>query len=176
MAIESQFDPALRLTAAAAPIALAVIRANGRIVVANPAWEASTGWTPEELVGRRLLDVVSADARLYLQTHCFPILQSGGTVAEAAIEVVAPDGRSVPMLLYASRDALSGELHLALTSARARHVEHVEFAACASASAAPRISRRSSPGSARTRSRGWPPTRSVPWPPATCATSSPPTW
>ena len=77
-------------------------------------------------MGRRLLDVVSADARLYLQTHCFPILQSGGTVAEAAIEVVAPDGRSVPMLLYASRDALSGEMHLALTSARARHVEHVE--------------------------------------------------
>ena len=120
-------DQALLLSAALAPVALAAARADGVIVAANPAWATTTGWAPEDVIGRRLHDLVTTRGRLFLETHCLPILYSAGTVDEAAIEIVGPDGERIPVLLHARRDAATGDLQLALTAARERRAQQDEL-------------------------------------------------
>src|SRR3954466_12864975 len=102
MGDEERLDAALRLTAASAPVALAVADEGGRILAANDAWERTTGWSPAALIDRRLQDLVTPGGRLFLETHCLPILKSGATVDEVSLDLVAPDGERVAMLLYAT--------------------------------------------------------------------------
>jgi PAS domain S-box-containing protein len=120
-------DAASLLSAASAPVALAVADADGRIVAANPAWASTTGWAPDDVVERCLHDLVTPGARLFLETHCLPILLAGGAVDEAAIEIVSPQGARVPVLLHARRDEATGNLQLALTPARERRAQQDEL-------------------------------------------------
>jgi PAS domain S-box-containing protein len=60
---------------------------------------AWTGYTREELVGRRFQDLLTAGGRIYHETHYAPLLRMQGAVREIALELVCADGRRLPVLV-----------------------------------------------------------------------------
>jgi PAS domain S-box-containing protein len=57
----------------------AVLSADGRLVSVNPAWEQVTGWTPQELASRGLLEFVHADNRDALRAMARVVAARGST-------------------------------------------------------------------------------------------------
>ena len=73
---------------------------DGTIVKVNGTFLTWTGWTAEELVGRkRFVDLLTGGGRIYHETHYATTLQMHGTVREVALDLVAPDGRRLPALV-----------------------------------------------------------------------------
>jgi sigma-B regulation protein RsbU (phosphoserine phosphatase) len=86
-----------------APCGYAVLDASGLVLEANAELLRLLGRTREEVVGElSLAQLVSAGARIYLDTHVFPILALDGFVRELAVDVVHADGTRVPVLLSAN--------------------------------------------------------------------------
>jgi sigma-B regulation protein RsbU (phosphoserine phosphatase) len=75
---------------------------DGKIVKANRTFAAMAGHPPEDLVGRRFADLLSAGGRIYHETHYAPMLRMQGTVREMAFELVRPDGTRLPVLVNAA--------------------------------------------------------------------------
>jgi diguanylate cyclase (GGDEF)-like protein len=103
-----------------APIALATLARDGTVLATNAAWRELTGRSDG-----RLHDVVSRGGRLFLETHCLPVLLSGQEVHEVAIDVERPGGERLPVLLHGRPGA--GALHLALAPAGGRRVQQEEL-------------------------------------------------
>jgi sigma-B regulation protein RsbU (phosphoserine phosphatase) len=81
---------------------------DGTIVKVNSTFLAWTGYTVDELVGRRTFSsLLSPGGRIYHDTHYAPMLQMQQHVREIALEVVRASGDRLPILLNASlaRDA-----------------------------------------------------------------------
>jgi sigma-B regulation protein RsbU (phosphoserine phosphatase) len=74
---------------------------NGRITRANQTFSKWTGHTPSALIGRRFADLLSMAGRIFYETHFAPTLHMQGAFNEVALEVVAADGRTVPVLVNA---------------------------------------------------------------------------
>jgi len=73
---------------------------DGTIVKVNGTFLTWTGWTAEELVGRKhFVDLLTGGGRIYHETHYATTLQMHGTVREVALDIVAPDGRRLPALV-----------------------------------------------------------------------------
>jgi sigma-B regulation protein RsbU (phosphoserine phosphatase) len=73
---------------------------DGTIVKVNGTFLTWTGWTSEELVGRkRFVDLLTGGGRIYHETHYATTLQMHGTVREVALDLVTPDGRRLPALV-----------------------------------------------------------------------------
>ncbi len=73
---------------------------DGTIVKVNGTFLTWTGFTAEELVGRkRFVDLLTGGGRIYHETHYATTLQMHGTVREVAFDIVAPDGRRLPALV-----------------------------------------------------------------------------
>ena len=78
-----------------------VVRINGTLL----GW---LGFDRAEVVGRRrFVDLLTAGGRIYHETHYAPLLRMQGTVREIALDLVAADGRRLPVLVNArlKRDA-----------------------------------------------------------------------
>ncbi len=88
-----------------------VLDANGRILSVNPSWEAITGWSREELIGRPLIEFLHEDSQLELRakdrlptvqdavsTHIRLAHKSGGWVWLEGYSRRGPDGETVGML------------------------------------------------------------------------------
>ena len=72
--------------------ALAVVAdLDGHFLVANPAWERVTGYTPEELQGSRFLDLVHSEDRA-ATVAALSVLGAGGDVAGFVNRYLAKDG------------------------------------------------------------------------------------
>nr|WP_267876133.1 ATP-binding protein [Massilia sp. ST3] len=72
----------------------------GLVLRANGTARRWLGYEEEELVGRlRLLDLLPVGARLFHYTHCLPILQVQGSVAEIQVEMRNRPGERLPMLI-----------------------------------------------------------------------------
>ncbi len=56
------------------------------------------------MVGGRLQDLLKVGDRIYWETHLAPMLAMHGEALEIAVDVVAPDGSRVPMLMNAAAD------------------------------------------------------------------------
>ena len=85
-----------------APCGYLTTTSDGSIVKANATFLDLTGFTREQLVGRRrFADLLNAGGRIYHETHFAPMLQMQGTVREVAFDVVRADGSRLPVLVNA---------------------------------------------------------------------------
>ncbi len=73
---------------------------DGHIAKVNGTLLRWLGYQREELVGRRrFADLLSVGGKLYHETHFAPLLRMQGEVRGVALEMVAADGRRLPMLV-----------------------------------------------------------------------------
>jgi phosphoserine phosphatase RsbU/P len=75
---------------------------DGLVSRTNQTFLAWTGFTREELEGRRRFsELLNVGGRIYYETHFSPMLQLQGSVREIALEVVRSDGSVLPVLVNA---------------------------------------------------------------------------
>lgn len=83
-----------------APCGFLTTAPDGRIVRVNATFLRWTGYEREDLVEvKRFQELLSAGGRIYHETHYAPLLRMQGSVREIAVDVVAADGRRLPMLV-----------------------------------------------------------------------------
>jgi len=71
-----------------AACALLLTATDGTILKANSMACTWLGYAEEELVGKvRMRDLLPVGARLFYHTHCQPILQAQGSVAEIQVDL-----------------------------------------------------------------------------------------
>lgn len=94
-----------------APCGYASALPNGRLSRVNQTLAAWTGYTAEQLVGRRFLDLLNIAGKIYYETHFAPLLRMQGFFNEVALDIVRADGAALPVLVnaVARRDEV-GEL------------------------------------------------------------------
>jgi PAS domain S-box-containing protein len=90
-----------------APCGYLRLRDDGVILSANRTLCAMLGHEPGELDGRSFDVLLSAGARVFCQTHFFPLLRLKGQVEEIYFNLRTKDGGALPMLVNASRHATS---------------------------------------------------------------------
>ena len=90
-----------------APCGYLSLLPNGRIAMVNNTVVAWTGFSREELVGKRIHDILQFAARIFLETHVFPLLRMQGFVNEVAFDFATASGEKLPTLANATerRDA-----------------------------------------------------------------------
>ncbi len=95
-----------------APCGYLSLLADGRIAMANNTMTAWTGFTREQLVGKRIHDILQFGARIFLETHVFPLLRMQSFVDEVAFDFVTQSGGKLPTLANATerRDATGKHL------------------------------------------------------------------
>jgi phosphoserine phosphatase RsbU/P len=73
---------------------------DGTLLRVNRTFLRWTGYEREELVGvKRFQDLLSVGGRIYHETHYAPMLRMQGIVREIAVDIVAADGRRLPVLV-----------------------------------------------------------------------------
>ncbi|EWM18495.1 PP2C family protein-serine/threonine phosphatase [Kutzneria sp. 744] len=73
---------------------------DGEIAKINATLLDWLGYAREDLVGRkRFTDLLTVGGRLYHETHFAPLLRMQGQAREIALELVAADGRRLPVLI-----------------------------------------------------------------------------
>lgn len=78
---------------------------RGLIVKANQTFLTLTGYAREDLVGRRsFVDLLTPGGRIYHETHYAPLLHMQGSAREIALDLVAADGRRLPVLVNSVLD------------------------------------------------------------------------
>jgi PAS domain S-box-containing protein len=83
---------------------LVAAHTDGVILRVNSTLSHWLGYEPAELVGkRRVQDLFSVGARVFHQTHCLPLLQLQGSVAEVQIEMLHQNSNRFPVLMNISR-------------------------------------------------------------------------
>ena len=105
-----------------APCALLRTDVGGTILRANTTFCGWVGYAREELLGRRLQDLLTIGGRIFHQTHLAPLMQMQGSVSEVKLELVRRDGTHVPMVLNARRHVMPAGIRteMALFVARDR--------------------------------------------------------
>ena len=75
--------------------------ADSRILRVNRTLADWLGAEPGELVGRRFSDLLNIAGKIYYETHFAPLLRMQGAFNEVALDLVASDGRTLPVLVNA---------------------------------------------------------------------------
>lgn len=87
-----------------AACALLLVKPDGLILKANARACRWLGYEEDELSGKqRMPDLLPVGARLFHHTHCLPILQVQGSVAEIQVDLYNRLGERVPMLINIMR-------------------------------------------------------------------------
>ncbi|HEX3350961.1 MAG TPA: ATP-binding protein, partial [Acetobacteraceae bacterium] len=84
-----------------APCGYIAARPDGRIVKANLTLANWLEQDQDQLVGRRFADLLNIAGRIYYETHFAPLLRMQGFFNEVALDLVAPGGRVLPVLVNA---------------------------------------------------------------------------
>ncbi|BDT57697.1 hypothetical protein MasN3_11910 [Massilia varians] len=93
-----------------APCGLLLADADGLLLHTNATACGWLGFTPAELAGIvRIQDLMTVGARLFHHTHCEPVLQARGSVAELQIDLRHRDGTRLPMLVNIVRRREAGQ-------------------------------------------------------------------
>ena len=106
--------------------------ADGLILRANATVRAWLGYEEAELVGRlRMPDLLPMGARLFHHTHCVPLLQQHGAVAEIQVDLCNRREEHLPVLVNIVRARLDGQVvdHWALFQSADRHAYECELLA-----------------------------------------------
>lgn len=94
-----------------APCGYLSLRPDGRIVKVNTTLATWTGFAKEQLLAKRLLDLLNIAGRIFYETHFAPLLRMQGFFNEVALDVVTADGERLPVLANAiERRAVDGKL------------------------------------------------------------------
>ncbi|NNG25586.1 hybrid sensor histidine kinase/response regulator [Telluria aromaticivorans] len=94
-----------------APCGLLVADRDGLLQHVNATASGWLGYAPAELAGRlRIQDLMTVGARVFHHTHCQPVLQVRGSVAELQIDLRHRDGTRLPMLVNIVRREIAGEV------------------------------------------------------------------
>jgi PAS domain S-box-containing protein len=89
----------------------------GELLTVNRTLLSWTGYTREEMLGRRFQDLLTPGGRIYHETHYAPLLRMQGAVREIALEIVCADGRRLPVLVNSIlRTDAAGEPRLVRTT------------------------------------------------------------
>jgi signal transduction histidine kinase len=84
-----------------APCGYIAARPDGRIVKANLTLANWLEQDQDQLVGRRFADLLNIAGKIYYETHFAPLLRMQGFFNEVALDLVAPGGRVLPVLVNA---------------------------------------------------------------------------
>jgi signal transduction histidine kinase len=94
-----------------APCGLLLTDGNGLILRANATLCRWLGCSAGTLVGKvRIQDRLPVGARLFHQTHCLPLLQVQGSVAQLQVEIRDSAGQRMPVLVNIVRRTVDGEV------------------------------------------------------------------
>jgi phosphoserine phosphatase RsbU/P len=95
-----------------APCGYLSIKPDGRIVKVNATFSAWIGWAPEQLVGKRFLDLLNIAGRIFYETHFAPLIRMQGFFHEVALDFETQQGKSIPVLVNATERRDSEGRHL----------------------------------------------------------------
>jgi PAS domain S-box-containing protein len=76
---------------------------DGAIVRVNATLAGWLGHEVEQLVGKRLQDLLPAGYQIFYESHFRPLLDMQGFVRELAFELLCAEGRRIPVLLNATQ-------------------------------------------------------------------------
>ncbi len=94
-----------------APCGYLSLQPDGRIVKVNRTLSTWIGIPAEQLLGKRLHDLLNTSGRIFYETHFAPLLRMQGFFNEVALDLVTVDGRKLPVLANAvERRAEDGAL------------------------------------------------------------------
>ena len=112
-----------------APCGLVRTDRHGTILRVNEAFCGWMGYSREELLGRKLADLLTVGGRIFDQTHLAPLMQMQGSVSEVKLDFVPRAGGTLPMVLNARRHGTGDEAcsELALFVARDRDLYEREL-------------------------------------------------
>lgn len=85
-----------------APCGYLSLRTDGRIAKTNQTFCRWTGFSPQELIGKRLHDLLNIAGRIFYETHFAPLLRMQGFFNEVALDIVRKDGERLPVLVNAT--------------------------------------------------------------------------
>jgi phosphoserine phosphatase RsbU/P len=74
---------------------------DGRIIKANTTLAAWTGVEGDELIGKRLSDLLNVAGRIFYETHVAPLLRMQGFFNEFALDMVTAQGERLPVIANA---------------------------------------------------------------------------
>ena len=104
-----------------APCGYISLGPDGRIVKSNLTLSVWMGLRREELIGKRLRDLLNVAGAIFYETHFAPLLRMQGFFNEVALDLVTADGKQLAMLVNAveRRDEHGNLLFTRLTIFRA---------------------------------------------------------
>jgi PAS domain S-box-containing protein len=110
---------------------LVLTDSSGAIVRANATACAWLGYAASEALGMRMIDLLPVGARLFYHTHCQPILQAQGSVAEIQVDLRNRRQERLPMLINIVRKGVAPDTldHWALFKASDRRAYERELLA-----------------------------------------------
>ncbi|MBB4288718.1 sigma-B regulation protein RsbU (phosphoserine phosphatase) [Rhizobium leguminosarum] len=84
-----------------APCGYLSLQPDGRIVKVNRTLSTWIGIPADQLLGKRLHDLLNMPGRIFYETHFAPLLRMQGFFNEVALDLVTADGRKLPVLANA---------------------------------------------------------------------------
>ncbi|NKN08834.1 PAS domain-containing sensor histidine kinase [Rhizobium laguerreae] len=94
-----------------APCGYLSLQPDGRIVKVNRTLSTWIGIPAEQLLGKRLHDLLNTSGRIFYETHFAPLLRMQGFFNEVALDLVTVDSKKLPVLANAmERRAKDGAL------------------------------------------------------------------
>ncbi|TBZ07928.1 PAS domain-containing sensor histidine kinase [Rhizobium leguminosarum] len=94
-----------------APCGYLSLQLDGRIVKVNRTLSTWIGIPAEQLLGKRLHDLLNTSGRIFYETHFAPLLRMQGFFNEVALDLVTVEGKKLPVLANAmERRAENGAL------------------------------------------------------------------
>lgn len=85
-----------------APCGYLTTLGDGTVVKVNGTFLTLTGYSEEEVLVRRFVDLLTPGGRIFHETHYAPLLRLQDSVREIALDVVRKDRSRLPVLLNAS--------------------------------------------------------------------------
>lgn len=85
-----------------APCGYLSLQPDGHIVKANRTFSTWTGFAPEQLLGKRLRDLLGVAGSIFYETHFAPLLRMQGYFHEVALDLVTAKGAKLAVLVNAT--------------------------------------------------------------------------
>lgn len=97
-----------------APCGYLSLGSDGRIVKSNLTLSSWIGFPREQLIGKRLRDILDVAGAIFYETHFAPLLRMQGFFNEVALDLVTAEGKKLPILANAI-ERRDGQGHLLFT-------------------------------------------------------------